>query len=373
LTIVNLFEPSVGAGELSAMREVVASRWLGTGRRTAAFQEAFAQYLRMPCGTLLAVTSCTEGLFQAVAALDLAACDEVIVPTVSFVGAAHAVLSAGASPVLCDVDARTLNPTVEHIDAALTPATRAVLLLHYGGALGSVVEISQFARENGLTLIEDAACGLGSFAGELACGTVGDIGVWSFDPMKVMTTGDGGMVWARDAEIASRIFDSVRLGEGDSGFARRSGTSRWWEIEPRAAGRRAAMNDLAAAIGLQQLKRLPEFLDRRHRIAERYEAALSDLEWLRLPPPRRTGEARCFYWIQVPDQLRDRLAGDLLAQGIYASFRYWPLHKTRLYASERSFPGADCAAACTLLLPLHQGLTPTDVERVVHGVRSFAV
>ena len=355
------------------MEEVFASRWLGTGRRAVAFQEAFAEYLNRPGGELLAVTSCTEGLFQAVAALDLAAGDEVILPTVSFVGAAHAVLSAGATPVLCDVDARTLNPTAEHIEAALMPATRAVLVLHYGGAAGSVIDISQVARENRLTLIEDAACGLGSSAGERACGTVGDIGVWSFDPMKVMTTGDGGMVWARDGEIASRIFDAVRLGEGESGFARRSAASRWWEIEPRAAGRRAAMNDLAAAVGLQQLKRLPEFLERRHRVAACYDAELGDLDWLQLPPPMHTGEARSFYWIQVSDRLRDRLAEYLLERDIYTSFRYWPLHRTRLYACERSFLGAEEATARTLLLPLHQGLTQTDVERVVEGVRSFGL
>jgi dTDP-4-amino-4,6-dideoxygalactose transaminase len=369
--LVNLFQPSVGELELSAISEVLSSGWLGTGERTAAFQREFAEYLRNPGGEFLAVTSCTEGLFQAVAALELESDEEVILPTISFVGAANAVRSAGARIVLCDVDPVTLNPTLEHVEAALTPATRAVLILHYGGAPGSVAEISWLTHRRGLTLIEDAACGLGSFAGERACGTLGDIGVWSFDSMKTITTGDGGMIWLRDSDVAARVFDAVRLGEGASGFARRAETSRWWEIEPRSPGRRAAMNDLSAAIGRVQLQRLPEFLTRRHQIAARYDAGLGDVQWVRLPPPLGEDEARTFYWVQVAQGMRDRLAEHLLAQKIYTSFRYWPLHKTRLYGCELPFPGADHAAASTLMLPLHQGLTRADVEKVLLAIRSF--
>jgi aminotransferase len=130
------------------------------------------------------------------------------------------------------------------------------------------------------------------------------------------------------------------------------------------------MNDVAASIGLIQLRRLGGFLERRHEVAAAYDEALADLSWLRLPPLQGTS-ARIFYWVQLAAEQRAALASHLLERDVYSSFRYWPLHKTQLYRSERPFPGADSAAMSTLLLPLHQGLANADVELVVSAVRSF--
>ena len=205
------------------------------------------------------MSSCTEGLFQAIAALDLAPGDDVVLPTVSFLGAAHAVRSAGAEVVLCDVDPDTLNPTVEQVESAITQSTKAVLILHYGGDPGVVARIAELAEQRGLVLIEDSACGLGSFVDGRACGTLGDIGVWSFDAVKLLTTGDGGMIWCRRQAMAARIRQSIRLGVGSSGLQRRVGSPEWWKIDPSMTGRRATMNDIAAAMGSVQLEQVPDF------------------------------------------------------------------------------------------------------------------
>lgn len=189
--------------------------------------------------------------------------------------------------------------------------------------------------------------------------------------MKTLATGDGGMVWAKSTPVADTIRNAVGLGIGLSGFRRRTRSDQWWEVEPRQVGRWAMMNDVTAALGLVQLSRLPGFLARRAEIAAQYDDRLSDLDWLRLAPTPPTQTARTFYWIQTNPQIRNRLAHYLLAHDIYTSFRYWPLHRTQMYASRDSFPGADSAAACTLLLPLHQGLSPQDVSRVIDAVRRF--
>lgn len=369
--MINLFQPSVGDAELAAISEVFASNWLGTGTRVQQFERAFGEYIGHHADGLVAVTSGTEGLFQAALAAGLGPGDEVVLPTISFVGAAHAVHSLGARVTLCDVDTGSLNPTAEHVAAALTPATRAVLILHYGGGPGDVARISELAKERSLILIEDAACSLGAKSNGRVCGTFGDIGVWSFDAMKVMTTGDGGMVWCRDAEVADHIRRSVRLGGASSGFARRSVSSRWWEIDPQGVGRRAAMNDVMAAIGLVQLDRLPGFLQRRGEIAATYDAGLSDLPWVTVPEPQTLQAARIFYWIQTDPRMRDDVARHLLEREVYTSFRYWPLHRTPLYASRNVFPGASIAADSTLMLPLHQGLSDSDVEHVLDAVHRF--
>lgn len=368
--MINLFEPNVGRAELSAIEDVFASRWLGAGECVERFERAFGDHLGRPPEELVAVTSCTEGLFQVFAALDLGPGDEVVLPTVSFIGAAHAVTSTGATCVPTDVDPGTLNPTLEQVERAITTATKAILLLHYGGLPGRAAEIAALAERRSITLVEDAAVGLGSSTDGHPCGTLADFGVWSFDPAKLLTTGDGGMVWGRDRELIAQLRRNVKLGLGPTGFRRRGESQRWWEIEPTAAGRRGAMNSIAAAIGLAQLDRLPRFIRCRDEIAAAYDRALEPLPWLTLQRWPATA-ARSFYWIQVDADVRDRLATHLLTNGVYTTYKYWPLHRTRLYASSSSFPGADLAAKTTLLLPMHQGLDDNDVTQVITAVKSF--
>lgn len=368
--MINLFQPSVGSAELDTVGDVFGSNWLGAGERLERFERLLSEYIGRPRAQVLTVSSCTEGLFQAMAALDLKPGDEVVMPTVSFLGAAHAVRATGARVVLCDVDPRTLNPTVDQIEAVIGPATKAVSILHYGGAPGPIVEVAELAKQRNLTLVEDAACSLGSFVNGEACGTFGDIGVWSFDAVKLLTTGDGGMIWCRDEAIAARIRHAIRLGVGSSGLQRATG-SRWWEIDPGGIGRRATMNDVSAAIGLAQLDRLPDFLRRRREIAAAYDSQLAGVPWVTVPDRPDSHGAMFYYWIQVSPELRDRLATHLLQHDVYTNFRYWPLHMTQLYGGDGAFPGAEAAASSTLLLPVHQGLTDREVERVIDAIHAF--
>jgi aminotransferase len=369
--VINLFQPLVGPAELAAVDRVFSTSWLGTGGRIEEFERAFAGYIRRAPSEVATVTCCTEGLFQAVQALELGPGDEVILPSVSFIGAAHAVRSSGARVTVCDVDPVTINPTVDHVESVSTPATKAILVLHYGGLPGSIGELAEWARERSILLIEDAAIGLGSFEDGRACGTFGDIGVWSFDSMKLLTTGDGGMVWCRHESVADRVRMAVKLGVRATGFERRTQSTSWWEVEAEMVARRATMNDIAGAMGLVQLQRIDEFLDRRKYIAATYDAALEDLPWVTLPPDAPDDIARTFYWIQVSPGLRDELALHLLEREVYSSFRYWPLHRIALYRSDGPFPGADRAADSTLLIPMHQGLDDSAVARVVDAIRSF--
>jgi aminotransferase len=360
--------------ELDAVRAVFQAGWLGPGPRLDEFRSAFARHLGVPAGELLSVGTCTEGLFQAIAALDLSPGDSVVLPTVSFVGAANAVLAAGAEPVFCDVDPRTLNPRVEHIEAALTPRTRAVIVLHFGGFPGWIDGIARLAHERGIVLVEDAACAVGSSLHGRMCGTFGDIGVWSFDAMKILATGDGGMLRASDSAVAERVRRHTYVGIQAAGMAMARNDARpWWEVDPSLPGRHSRMNDLTASIGLVQLGRLPALLARRAEIATRYSGALRELDWLTLPPDPAVGSTVgwYFYWVQTAPGTRDALARYLLERGVYTTFRYWPLHRTRLYADARPFPGADQGADTTLLLPLHASLTDADVEAVITAVCGF--
>jgi dTDP-4-amino-4,6-dideoxygalactose transaminase len=366
--MINVFQPSLGDEEIEALRGVFADNWLGHGKRTREFEAAFADHIGVPPEHVAFINSGTAGLYLATELLGLGPADDVVLPSVSFVGAANAIAVTGARPVFCDIDPETLNPSAADVERALTPRTKAVVVLHYGGYPGAVEEIAALCRDRGIQLVEDAACAVMSSVDGVGCGTFGDFAMWSFDSMKILVTGDGGMLYARDPEVARRMHRLAYHGLAQpSGFAASRGVPhRWWELDVRDFGRRVVGNDLTAAIGLVQLRRLPEFVARRREIAATYDELLADQDDVALPPPLPDGHlsSHYFYWVRLPPAIRDEVARDLLDRGVYTTFRYAPLHKVSAYASDAVLPGADEAAESTLLLPIHQSLDDSDVRTV---------
>lgn len=374
--MINVFQPSLGREELDAVAAVFASNWLGKGRNVQDFTEAFASSLRSRPESFLTTTSCTEGLFLAGDLFGLGPGDEVIAPSVSFIAVGNSVLSRGANLVLCDVDPRSLNATAELVAARVGPRTKALFLNHYGGVPCDMEPILDLCAAKGIRIIEDSACAVRSFYRGKAAGTFGDLGVWSFDAMKALCAGDGGMLHVRDPELRLRAQEALYLGlppSQKSGLDS-SGTGRaaWWEIEINGYGRRAIMNNITGAIALVQLGKLPAFLARRRAICDAYARELGDQEWLALPPalPAGTESSHYFFWIQT--ERRDELARYLLDNGVYTTFRYWPLHRVARFAYRGPpLPNSDYAAARTLNLPLHQSLSDSDVDRVIDLIRRF--
>ncbi|MFV2178815.1 DegT/DnrJ/EryC1/StrS family aminotransferase [Actinomadura sp. LOL_016] len=372
--MINVFQPALGDAELEAVKEVFDSNWIGRGRRADAFETAFARHLGVGRAHVTSVNSCTEATFIAMDLAGVGPGDEVVLPTVSFVGVGNAVASRGARPVFCDVDPRTLAPTVDAVAGALTDRTRAVVVLHYGGHPGDIARIAALCRDRGVLLIEDAAIGIASRVDGRACGTFGDFGVWSFDHGKIAVAVDGGMLYVRDPELAARAPKLAYLGmEQKSGFDQAlHRDTRWWEFEVSDFARRSVTNDVLAAVGNVQLGRLPEFIDRRRQVARRYDAGLAGVAGMDRPPPLPPGHESSYYmyWVQFEGGIRDQIARDLYDRGIYTTFRYPPLHLVKAYGSDAVLPNAEAAAARTLLLPMHQSLTDTDVERVIDAVRT---
>jgi aminotransferase len=370
---INVFQPSLQQEEAEAVVRVFESNWIGRGALTAEFEARFAGHLNVDRALVRSVSCCTEGLFQSMALVGAGPGDEVILPSISYVGAANAIAAAGAQPIFCDVDSRTLNATAESIAARITNRTRAVLILHYGGLPCDMDAICSLVESTKIALIEDSACSVASAYRGRACGTFGDIGVWSFDSVKILSTGDGGMIYCRDPLTAERVERQLYLGlTTPSGFAN-TASGRWWEFEVSYPGRRAIMNDIAAAIGLEQLKKLRAFVDRRRQIHDFYDDALSGLDWLRTPPPplRHAGSSYYMYWVQTAADIRDRLAIHLRTQGIYTTFRYFPLHHLGLYGTPGRLPCSETVAETTLCIPIHQSMSDTDTQRVADAILTF--
>ncbi|ONI92329.1 glutamine--scyllo-inositol aminotransferase [Saccharothrix sp. ALI-22-I] len=370
--MINLHQPDLGQAELAAVAEVFADSWAGHGPRTQAFEAKFAEHLGVDADHLVFLNSATAALFLSCELLGLTAGDEVVLPSNSFVAAANAIVRNGGQPVFCDVDPRTLNPTPEDVAKVLTRRTKAVVVLHYGGAPGEVAGISELCRERGVVLVEDAACAVSSDVNGRACGTFGDLGVWSFDAMKILVTADGGMLYARNLEHARRARRLAYHGlEKASGFAAARESARWWEVDLQETGHRFIGNDLAAALGTVQLRRLPDFVHRRRAIAAQYDQLLSGVPGVTLPPALPDGHvsSHYFYWVRVDAEIRNQVAVQLLERGVFTSFRYPPLHKVPLYRSNAILPATEHASRSTLLLPLHQGLDDHEVRTVADEFR----
>lgn len=374
--MINIFEPSLGQEELDALKEVFASNWIGRGEHVLRFEREFAASLQVDAAHFTTTNSCTEAIFLAADLFNFGPGNEIIVPAVSFIAVGNAIVARGATMVLCDVDSRSLNATPELIEGKITPRTRAVFVNHYGGIACDMEPIMALCRERGIAVIEDAACAPRSFYRGRAVGTIGDMGMWSFDAMKIVCTGDGGMIYLRDPEQLVEAKEQLYMGlpnRQTSGIdSAACGASSWWQFEINRPGRRAIMNNIAGAIGVAQMKKLPGFLARRRQIHEHYERELGCLGWLALPPaiPSDCVSSYYFFWVQLAR--RNDLALALKRKGVYSTFRYWPLHRVDYFGlmGER-LPNADLASERTLNLPIHQSLSDHDVNLIVETIREF--
>lgn len=371
--MINVYQPTLGKEELDALKKVFESNWLGKGRRVAEFEEKYANHLGTSKDLVLSTNSCSEGLFSSMHLLDIQPGDEVIVPSISFIGAGNAVCAHGAKLVLCDVDPHTLNARAKDIEKVITPKTKAILLLHYGGIPCEMDEIMALAKRHNLKVIEDAAAGVCSSYKGRAIGTFGDMGMWSFDAMKILVCGDGAMLHFNTPELRKKADRWLYFGlETKSGYEN-SVAQKWWEFDISSFGHRAIMNDITAAMALEQLKKLPMYMEKRAKVHDFYNQNLKQFAWIKLPPtlPEYVTTSYYFYHIQITNGLRDNLAKFLRDNGVYTTYRYYPLHRVPGYGVTGVFPNADYAADNTLNLPIHQSITDNDLNLILEKVKDF--
>ena len=381
---INIYQPSLGQEELNAIDKVFKSNWLGKGKKTDEFVNAFASKLTtanfdgMGFTTaspddLLPISSCTEGLFQSID-LYVKEGDEVILPSISFVGAGNAIIAKKAIPVFCDVNPNTLNVEVEHIESKITNKTKAVIVLHFAGVPCDIERITNLCSQHNIKLIEDNANSPFSRVNIKSTGTFGDIGLWSFDSMKQLVMGDGGMIYCNNKEEMEQLVHATYLGlKTNSGFSN-SVDQKWWEYDISMPGRRCITNDIQAAIGIEQLKKIDSQLIRRKLIHNMYTNTLQKLDWINVPNEIPTGIESSYYMYHIQTveaKDRDPLAIYLRKQGVYTTFRYYPLHWVKYFQSNQKLPNTEYAANHTLCIPLHQSLSDKDVSYIIKTIKDF--
>jgi perosamine synthetase len=368
--------PSIGQAERDAVMEVLDSRWLTTGQRTVAFEEAVKN--RLGCGHAVAVNSATAALHLILEALGIKAGDEVVVPTYTFAACGETVRYLGARPRLADVDPVTFNATAATIEAQLRPETKAIMVVHFGGLMADMDPILELARSRNLPVIEDAAHALPCSRDGREAGTVGTAGALSFYATKTVTTGEGGMLLTDSPEIANRARSMRLHGLTRDAWKRYSGGGSWYyEIED--VGFKYNLTDVAAAIGLVQLDRAEAMRVERERVARRYDrafaaSAIADLVEL----PAAAGPNEVHAWHLYPIRLHlDRVAVtraeaiDRLAEaGVGTSVHFIPLHLHPYYRRTYGYAPADLPVANLqfereISLPIYPDLSDDEVDYVV--------
>ncbi len=371
-------QPDIGQEEIDEVVDTLRSGWLTAGPKVAAFEEAFRHVTG--ASHAVALSSCTAGLHLALLAAGIGPGDEVITTPLTFAATVNVILHVGARPVLADVRDDDYNIDPNEVERRTTPRTKALLPVHYGGQPCRMDELLALARERGLRVVEDAAHALGARYRGRPIGALSDAAVFSFYPIKNITTGQGGMLTTDDGELAQqvRLLSLHGLSRGAWDRYSEKGSAEYQVLAP---GFNYAMTDIQAAIGIHQIARLEAFQARRRHLAGEYDRLLADLPEVIRPPVR---DDVVHAWHLYPIRLdlerlcisREEFIAELRRRGIGTSVHFIPIHfhpyyRQTLDLRPGDYPVAEAIFAGLVSLPLYPRMQDADVARVAAAIHEI--
>ena len=365
--MISLFKPFMGEEELDSLRVVFKSGWIGLGPKTEQFEKEFAEYIG--CKYAVGLNSGTAALDLSLRLLNIKQGDEVILPTMTFVSTAHVVKHNRADPVFADVDENLLID-LEDVDRKITKRTKAIIPVHYAGRSVDIYGLRAIAGD--IPIIEDAAHATGSIYRGRKCGSLGTMGCFSFHAVKNLAMGDGGAITTNDKAVYDRAKKLRWLGI-DKGTWDRSDNNKsyWWEYSVDEIGLKCHMSDISAAIGLVQLSKLDWMNARRKQIAEMYTEGLADLSGVMTPEMDTEDSQSSWHIYCIKCARRDRLSEYLTERYITTGVHYKPIHLYKCYGNTPTLPKAEKYFKEILSLPMHPGLSPSDIDKVISTIHSF--
>lgn len=367
--------PAIGPEEIAEVVDTLTSDWITTGPKTRRFESDFAQFIGAPGA--LAVFSATDAMQVALAALGTSPGDEIITTTMTFCSTVHVIEHLGARPVLVDVEPDTLCIDPKAVERAVTSRTKGVLPVHLYGHPCDLDPLLDLAKSRGLFVLEDAAHALPARYKGRMVGTVGTATAFSFYATKNMTTAEGGMLTG-DPDLLARARMWSLHGMSRDAYKRYSAEGSWF-YEVVLPGFKCNMTDIQASLGLQQLKKLPRFQDRRRQVVQRYQSELGGLPEVETPTERAEVESA---WHIYPLRLRlealrigrSQFIEELRARNVGASVHFIPVHVHPYYREKYGYSAHDFPVAAAhyerlVSLPLHPRLSDGDVDDVIEAVR----
>jgi dTDP-4-amino-4,6-dideoxygalactose transaminase len=371
---VPVFQPYLGPEVYEAAKRALDGGWLAIGRLTYQFEDELSEYLQLSRHDrhLVNLSSGTAALHVACQLAGLGPGDEVICPSFTYVACHQAITATGADVSFCDIDEESLGLDPDSVRSLIGERTKAVMAVHYAGIPCRIDEIHELAREHGLRVIEDAAHAFGSRSHDRLLGTFGDLVCFSFGPVKIITSLEGGALVTSDPEDVQRVRELRLLGV-DTDRALRT-NNRMWDYDVVRQGWRYHMSSMQASVGLAQLALIDTFIENRQTYSRFYSERFADIPEVVTPATDFSDLALFIYFIRVPDpDTRSELVAHMAARGILTGVHFQGAHEFSFY---RGRPRADLTvteriAGQQVTLPLHSFMDEETLERVVDSVVSF--
>jgi dTDP-4-amino-4,6-dideoxygalactose transaminase len=358
--IIRLSKSMIGEAEKKALIGVLDREYLGMGKEVQEFENVLQDFLGRP---VVCVNTGTAALQLALQALGLGHGDEVLVQSMTYVASFQAISATGAKPVPCEIDSDTITLDVKDAQKRLTDRTKVVMPVHYAGGMGSLDEIYEFAKNNGLRVVEDACHAFGGYYNGKKVGSFGDIACFSFDGIKNITAGEGGAVVTDDESVLQKVRD-IRLLGVEKDTEKRYRGERSWDFDVKQQGWRYHMSNIMAAIGIEQLKKLPDFAERRRNLAKQYRKNLENIDGVELLKHDLDSIVPHIFVFKLKHGDREKIRERLLEQGIQTGVHYQPNHLLSFYNENISLPMTEEIYPKLLSLPLHPDLKESDVDFV---------
>ena len=369
--MIPITKPFLTKKEAQAAYDVVMSGWVVQGPKVEEFEKIFAEYVS--CNFAVAVSSCTTALHLALIVAGIKEGDEVICPSMSYIATANAIVHAKATPVFAEVEPFTYNLNPGDVERRITSKTKAVLLVHQIGMPADIKAFSSLCEKHNLILIEDAACALGSEYNDRRIGSHSDLVCFSFHPRKVITTGDGGMICTNNKAFAERCRTLRQHSMDMSPLERHKSENKIMIERYNEVGYNYRMTDIQAAVGIEQMKKMPEILDKRRNIAFRFHTAFKSLNWLSLPLEtegcKSNYQSYSLYLNDNAPLKRDAFMDYMSKKGISTRRGIMTAHTEPAYADHHCLlPITEDLSGNSVLIPIYPGLTEKEINYIIDTI-----
>lgn len=366
---IPFYKPSLGKEEVEEVSKVIESGWIGLGPKTEELEQKLEKFLGKKY--IVSTSSATAALHLALIIAGVKENDEVITPAFTFVSTNHVILYQRAIPVFCDIDPVTLCADPQDIIKKITPKTKAIIVMHYGGNAVDMDPIMKVARKKKIVVIEDAAHAFGGQYKGKMLGTIGDLGCFSFHAVKNLAMADGGAIFTKSSSRVKKLKQLRWMGISRDTWNRSKTKKYSWYYDVPELGYKYHTNDVQAAIGVAQLKKLPQVMKRKNAILKMYEEGLKDISWLTFPK-QKPYEVDGLHNFCIQTKYRDELAEYLQMKGIGTSVHYVPNNRYKMYKKYKAdIPVTNQAWRRVLLLPFFSTLTNQEVKYIISTIRSF--
>jgi len=369
---IPVFAPHIHVDTLKHLTDALNIGWLGMGSITKEFEDRIASFLELSNRYVVATNTGTSALHIALLVAGVGPGDEVITPSFNYVADHQAIRMTGANVVMCDIRDDNLGIDCDKAELLITKKTKAIIPLHFAGLPCDQTAVYRLAEKYGLRVIEDAMHAFGTTINGRKIGSYGDITCFSFDPVKIITSIDGGCVVVNSLEEVQRLHHLRLLGV-DKDTTERYKNKRAWDYDVVSEGYRYHLTNIMASIGVSQIKRVEEFIASRQKICQAYSATFGKIDGLKVPPTDFRNVSPFIYSLRVLNGQREALIAHLQERQIDTGIHFIPVHQHTYFANARrgDMSVTDQVVKEVLTLPLHSNMKPEWVERVMEGVVSF--